>query len=174
MVRPSSRERIVDAALRAFAAAEGDVTVDAVARVAGVTKQGVLYHFADKRELRLAMLDAVLRRWERHMEAELGAPLADVEVGARIRAYARVSARGDVVPGEAELFAQVLAHADEATVYAAWVESTFAASDDAHLTTAWLAANSLWSTLATGKRRLGPAEVERVLAVIDELTQAAR
>lgn len=176
MVRPSSRERVIDSALRAFATAGEDVTLDAVARIAGITKQGVLYHFADKRELRAGMLDAVLARWELHMGVAVAGPLDAASVGERIRAYARVSARGDVVPGEAALFAQVLARPDESTPYAEWVRRLFAAPDAAstrdaaRLNTAWLAANSLWSVLVNGKRRLTDDEVDGVLAMIDELT----
>lgn len=176
MVRPSSRQRIVDAALTAFAAAGAAVTIDAVARAAGVTKQGLLYHFADKRDLRAAMLQTILRRWEAAMAEALGLPLADAHCSARIRAYAVIASRGDVVPGEAALFAAVLARPDEAPAYAAWAERWFAPAPDAQpaerarLTTAWLAANGLWSTLTAAKRRLDAEEVAGVLAVIDELT----
>jgi len=177
MARSSSRERIITAALEVFAAAGEDVTIDAVARAAGVTKQGLLYHFADKRELRAAMLATVLERWEADMSAVARADIMTVPVGERVRAYARVSSKGDVVPGEAALFSQILARPEESAPYQAWARRMFdaprsAARDDrARLHTAWLAANSLWSVLVTRKRRFTAGEVADILSLIDDLTR---
>ncbi|WP_460774388.1 TetR/AcrR family transcriptional regulator [Microbacterium sp. GXF7504] len=176
MARPSARARIVEAALTASAAAGESVTLDVVARAAGVTKQGILYHFPEKRDLRAAMLDHVLARWDAEMVRILGGPLEAASVAGRIRAYARVSARGDVVPGEGVLFSEILTRPDETPRYAAWTQRWFDPGADPDLrtrarwTTAWLAANGLWSVLVTGKRRLARAEVAAVLAVVDDLT----
>jgi len=176
MARPSARSRIVEAALTAGAAVGESVTLEVVARSAGVTKQGILYHFPERRDLRSAMLEHVLARWEQEMHRVLGGPLEAAAVPDRIRAYARVSAHGDVVPGEGVLFAEILARPDELPPYEAWVQRWFAPGehDDparrARLLTAWLAANGLWSVLVTGKRRLARAEVAAVLAVVDDLT----
>lgn len=93
-LRPSSRERIVAAALE-HAASQGDadVSLAAYAEAAGVTKQGLNYHFPSKPALRAAMLDAVFDRWEAAMAETLEKPLQDATTGQRIRAYAAVAAR---------------------------------------------------------------------------------
>jgi len=177
MARTSSRERIIAAALDVCAAHGEDVTIDAVARMAGVTRQGVLYHFAGKGELRAAMLQTVLTRWEAEMSAVMRADVELVSVGARIRAYARVSSRGDLVPGESALFSQILSRPDEMAPYQVWVRRMFEAprTVDGHararLNTAWLAANSLWSALVTSKRQFSAGEVADILSVIDDLTR---
>lgn len=175
MARSSSRDRIIGAALKAFSLAGEDVTIDSVARLARLTKQGVLYHFPDKSSLRVAMLETVLVRWEAHMLSVADTSLDTV--GARIRAYARVSAQGDVVPGEAALFAQISSRPDEAVRYAEWVTRLFSpppgcpTAQAARLNTAWLAANSLWSVLVSSKRRFDDAEVLEIVRVIEEMTE---
>lgn len=68
MPRPSSRELILDAyegLLTAYGPAA--VTLEAVARRAGVSKGGLLYHFGSKEALR----DALLDRLEQRNEEEL-------------------------------------------------------------------------------------------------------
>jgi AcrR family transcriptional regulator len=71
MARPSRREELLDAAL-AVIRRDGaqKLTLDAVAAEAGVSKGGVLYHFASKR----ALIEGVLDRWLDHREARLDGP----------------------------------------------------------------------------------------------------
>lgn len=176
-LRPSSRERIVAAALE-HAASQGDadVSLAAYAKAAGVTKQGLIYHFPSKPALRAATLDAVFYRWETAMVETLGKPLRDVTTGQRIRAYAAVAARGDVVAGERSLFAQLTLTGEGNDDYARWTERWFSPDPTmpsvarGRALTAWLAANSLWSALSTGKRALSEDEVTAVLETISELT----
>jgi AcrR family transcriptional regulator len=69
MARPSRRTELLDAAVavvrRDGAAA---LTLDAVAAEAGVSKGGVLYHFASKR----ALIDGLLTRWLDDFEERMG------------------------------------------------------------------------------------------------------
>jgi AcrR family transcriptional regulator len=69
MARPSRRLELLDAAIdvirRDGATA---LTLDAVAAQAGVSKGGVLYHFASKREL----IEGLLGRWLDDFEDRLG------------------------------------------------------------------------------------------------------
>ena len=73
MARGDTRARLLDAA-GAVIRRDGPqaLTLDAVAAQAGVSKGGLLYHFASKREL----LDALVARWldefDRDIEAEAG------------------------------------------------------------------------------------------------------
>ena len=70
MARPSRRAELLDAAI-AVIRRDGAraLTLDAVAAEAGVSKGGVLYHFASKR----ALIDGLLERWLDDFEAGLGA-----------------------------------------------------------------------------------------------------
>lgn len=62
--KPSARERILEAAEHvAVEVGAGNLTLDAVAATAGVSKGGLLYHFANKEALLKGMVD-------RHMDQE--------------------------------------------------------------------------------------------------------
>src|SRR5215210_240844 len=71
MPRPSRRSALLDAAT-AVIRREGAtaLTLDAVAAQAGVSKGGVLYHFATKR----ALIDGLITRWLDDFAAQLDAP----------------------------------------------------------------------------------------------------
>jgi AcrR family transcriptional regulator len=60
MLRPSSRDRILDVASQ-IASDEGasQLTIDAVAKRAGISKGGVMYHFGSKDEMLSALVDRV-------------------------------------------------------------------------------------------------------------------
>ena len=172
-MRPSSRDRIVQAALRLSVSAP-EATLQQLAKAAGLTKQGLLYHFADKRALQLAMLDHITERWESELEGELGAPLHSVTAGQRISAYARVAARGHVVEGEATIFAELAYRVGDLSWYDNWASQWFftdtGGSPSPALMTAWLAANGLWSTLTLNKVHIGASEVQGIISEIDRLT----
>ena len=77
MARPSRREALLDAAIRVIRRDGAQkLTLDAVAAEAGVSKGGILYHFATKR----ALVDGLLERWladfDRRLEASED-PLAE-------------------------------------------------------------------------------------------------
>jgi AcrR family transcriptional regulator len=83
-----TRDKLLDAAARLLLRDPSKLTLDAVAAEAGVSKGGLLYHFASKAQL----LDAVVDRWEASFQAQIDAA-ADGEPGGWTRAYADVSAR---------------------------------------------------------------------------------
>jgi AcrR family transcriptional regulator len=68
MPKPSRRDQLLDAAI-AVIRRDGAIalTLDAVAAEAGLSKGGVLYHFASKR----ALIDGLLGRWLDDFEAQL-------------------------------------------------------------------------------------------------------
>jgi AcrR family transcriptional regulator len=68
----SSRERILAASVQvALGAGVSAMTLDAVAKEAGVSKGGLLYHFASKDELIAAMLEHHAGRIQKAIEARL-------------------------------------------------------------------------------------------------------
>lgn len=69
----SSRERLLDAAERVVAEAGAThLTLDAVAKSAGISKGGLLYHFPSKESL----LEGMLARHFREVDAQVAARLA--------------------------------------------------------------------------------------------------
>jgi AcrR family transcriptional regulator len=101
---PSTREQILDAA-NAVVALRGvaNLTLEEVAREAGLSKGGVLYHFPGKEALTAAMIERFITRFD---DAMRGVAARDpVEKGRYARAYARVS-MGDI-PGGTDVIDRV-------------------------------------------------------------------
>lgn len=66
--RPSSRAKIVEAAVQlAKEVGAGHISLDAVARRAGVSKGGLLYHFPSKNRLLQAVVSFHLEEFERSL-----------------------------------------------------------------------------------------------------------
>jgi AcrR family transcriptional regulator len=139
------------------------LTLDAVAAQAGVSKGGLLYHFASKREL----LDALVARWLDEFDRDI-----EAETGGFAQRYVRASdgAKAEEAGLLAALVAdpQVLAAVRER--HAAWqdrVATESRAPIDA--TVARLAADGLWLADLLG---IAPPEGElreQVLARLLEL-----
>jgi AcrR family transcriptional regulator len=144
VARPSRRTQLLDAAVavirREGAAA---LTLDAVAAESGVSKGGVLYHFASKR----ALIDGLLGRWLDDFEERLdagGDPLA-----AYVRACDLSDAGADRTASEFGMLAGMIEEPRvlEATRerQAGWMERMLAGAADP--VDAWLvrlAADGLW------------------------------
>ena len=137
MPRPSARGRLLDAASAVIRrdGAQG-MTLDAVAAEAGVSKGGLLYHFASKREL----LDALVDRWLDDFQR-------DIDEGPDfIAGYVRASG---VAADDIGLLAALVA--DPGTLaavrdrYAAWQDRVVTeGGDPVEATIARLAADGLW------------------------------
>ncbi len=167
MPRPSRRTELLDAAaavIRRDGAAA--LTLDSVAAEAGVSKGGVLYHFATKR----ALIDGLITRWLDDFAAQLD----DADFAAAyVRACDVTIADTDVEVG---LLAGMLEEPEVLAVarerYAEWMDRILA--DAADPVDAWLvrlAADGLWYSDLLGiaaprgddRRRL----IERLLALAD-------
>ena len=87
-LRANARERIIDAAI-AVAQSEsgGKISLDAVAESAGVSKGGLLYHFASKSALLQAMIARHMDTLEQAINAAYAQTSADGRPNALIRAY---------------------------------------------------------------------------------------
>lgn len=75
----ATRDRILDAVEDLLAEHDGEPPIDAVARVAGVSKGGLLYHFPTKRSL----IEGVVRRGIARTTAELEAARHSGSAGRR-------------------------------------------------------------------------------------------
>ncbi|MFJ7996796.1 TetR/AcrR family transcriptional regulator [Streptomyces sp. NPDC096310] len=91
-MRTSKRTQILEAATRVVER-EGvkSVTFDSVAAEAGLTKGGLLYHFASREDLVQAIHQYLADQWEAGMTAAAGKPAADATPAERLTAYIRVT-----------------------------------------------------------------------------------
>jgi len=74
------------------------VSLDSVADAAGLTKPGLMYHFKTKRDLMLALVDAVVDDWLTSLEELLPTAAGDASPWDRHRAYVdlAIGRRADV------------------------------------------------------------------------------
>ncbi len=147
MSSADTRRRLLDAAGRTIrAVGPGALTLDAVAREAGVSKGGLLYHFATKE----ALVDALVEDWLDRFEEQLAAGAGE---HGWARAYIDVCAAG--LPSAEERATDVAMLAaivgDPARLepvrrrYAAWQERLVAdGGDPVTATILRLAADGLW------------------------------
>lgn len=80
------------------------LTIDAVARDAGLTKPGVVHHFHTKEVLTLAVVNRIIDRWEADLRSR--AP-QDANATEKLRAYVDYALTGDFDPSDLALLADV-------------------------------------------------------------------
>ncbi len=101
--RAATEARILDAALDVFSAhGFRGATLDGIAYAAGMSKPNVLYYFATKEEMHVALLDGLMETWLDPLEAldPAGEPIEE------LRAYIRRKlAMARSHPRESRLFA---------------------------------------------------------------------
>lgn len=115
-MRASKREQILAAAKQVVQrAGVTALTYESVAAEAGLTKGGLVYHFASRQELLLALHEYVAGQWEEQLRAEAGGTPEQVDAAARIAAYVRASQN----PDRAELLLMLEA-ADNPQANAVW------------------------------------------------------
>lgn len=153
----------------------GTLTLDAAARQAGLTKPGLMYHFATKEALVLGVVEYVAERWENLMLARLGRPLETATPHQRIRVYVEVAMTGQFDRADFAVFFDAVYR--EAFT-AGWVrrfEPWLSLPDDlperdrARLTAARLLADGYWTAAATGVFPVPAADHARLSGVVDEL-----
>lgn len=160
----SARDRVLNAAeARLLAMGPGGLVLDAVAADAGVSKGGLLYHFANKEALVAGLCDRMLERFDLELAAlrehEGGGP------GAFVRAYlaSTVTAEGKPADNSAQLMAGLLAVLGRDSGHLAAVRDRFAAwhqallddgLDDTTATVIRLAADGLWLSALLGLPQL--------------------
>lgn len=146
-----ARPEILQAAGRVvLASGVGALTLDAVAREAGVSKGGLLYHFPSKDALITGMIEHLLAEFDQALEAAMAAEPAG-QPGRWLRAYIRATValhQPDsqltatliaAVASEARLLAPVRAR------YAAWQRQAEADGlDPARATVVRMAVDGLW------------------------------
>jgi AcrR family transcriptional regulator len=112
-----TRDELLRATVRVVAE-EGlpRLTLDAVARAAGVSKGGLLYHFPTKEALIQALIETFIAEWDRAMAREYARDPEPEKPGRWLRAYVRASF-AEVDPNESLTLG--LGHGDLASFLAA-------------------------------------------------------
>ncbi|WP_369055285.1 TetR/AcrR family transcriptional regulator [Kineococcus terrestris] len=171
---PTTRERLLDAfAAVVVATGPRSATLEAVAAEAGVSKGGLLYHFATKD----ALVDALLARAERVVADDLAA-MREAPEGAAVY-YVRTSLAPVDDPLHRAMVAVLRLAQDgdprAAAGYAAAAESWRAlieeqVGDPALARTLQLVGDGLWGQASTGAVRPAlEADLDGVLAVVARL-----
>jgi AcrR family transcriptional regulator len=178
-VRQSSKTAILDAALAVVEVPDGaDITLDAVARQAGLTKPGLMYHFPTREALLLAIVEHAATRTEGAMHDELRAQGVTFETASpaqRIRAYATATATGHISRAEYAIFTEAAYRPSLTEPWTRRMAPWFALPDDlpaaerARLTLARLAADGLWGAVATGVFPPSPHDRDAVLTLLQDL-----
>jgi AcrR family transcriptional regulator len=176
-----ARERLLDSAeSRLLEHGPGGLVLEAVARDAGVSKGGLLYHFPNKDALVDGLVERMLEHFDR-LQQDLAAD--DPEVAGRwTRAYlgSTVTPRGEPADGSARLLAGILAAIGGDAERLAALRERFAAwqgrldhdgLDPANATLVRLAADGLWLSQLLGLPPLPAARSHGVLTTLRRLTR---
>jgi len=178
----SARERILNAAeARLLAQGPSGLVLDAVAADAGISKGGLLYHFASKEALVTGLCERMLEHLDRQLEALCE---ADPEpAGAFTRAYlaSTVTDEGKPADTSAQLMAGILATLGRDSTQLDLVRAHFKRwherlrADGIDPTTAALvrlAADGLWLSALLGLPQLDASLGPDALRALRDLTRA--
>ncbi|MFD4595589.1 TetR/AcrR family transcriptional regulator [Streptomyces rubiginosohelvolus] len=178
-MRTSKRSQILEAATRVVQR-EGvkSVTFDSVAAEAGLTKGGLLYHFASRDDLVLAIHQHLADRWEADLVAAAGKPATEATRDERLAAYTQVAIQSAT---RAELLLMLEGSTDAAhsavweAVTERWAPPPAPAGDDPAALDRFivrLAADGLWLYDSLTSQQL-TSEMRRAVAerIADALTQ---
>lgn len=154
----------------------GSITLDGVARAAGMTKPGLMYHFPTREALLLAIVDHAADRLEQALIEVLDGPADTASPAERIRAYVKVVADGTASRAEYAIFTEA-AYRPELTGpwtqrMSVWLKlpPDLDPAQRVTLQTARLAADGLWAAQATGVFPPDSTECAAIVAFLDSLT----
>jgi len=177
--RPSARETMLEAA-EAHLGADGTLTLDSAARAAGVTKPGLMYHFATKEALLEAVLHRIAARYEREMLALIGArhgseveDFGEVPAAARHLAYLEWAATAELSAADIVMVADPKLRVALTERWQQQIERWLAipertpAAPRSRLLAVRLLADGLWFDRASGL--LGEAPAEELIALALEM-----
>ncbi|MBB2974668.1 AcrR family transcriptional regulator [Microbacterium endophyticum] len=176
-MRASSRDEILDAAISVVDAdGQADITYQSVARAAGLTKAGLMYHFPTKDSMMIALIEHVIARWQVELQAALIVPLAETTLSQRIHAFVQFAGDGGATPGEFVVFSEAVRRPNLSAPWLEYLQTWFGfgkGTDMMPLLLVWLATNGLWIAEATGVLSIEPEQrtalISRLLSLADEV-----
>jgi len=175
---PTTRERILHAA-KELAEEHRSVTgvtisLESVSERSGLTKPGLMYHFASKEALMVGLVEQAAEEWDRRIRNAAGADPADLSPFDRHRGYVRTAMTAELSRADYWIFADALYQPSLARPWqerlASWFETDGVGPQArALLTAARFCADGAWAAEATG---VFPAEdlaavCERALGLVD-------
>lgn len=142
------------------------LSLESVARRAGLTKPGLMYYFPTKQELLIGLINFAARGWHEKLCESAGSDPADINAIDRHRAYVEVSTRSEVSRADCWIFADALYHPVLAEHWQNWLEPWFSVAgenDEAAgaLTAARFCADGAWLSEASGVMRAADLETIR-------------
>jgi len=163
----TTKPMLLDAALAVLRAGE-TLTIDAVAREAGMTKPGVVHHFATKEVLTLAVLEHQLDLWEAEILARAG---ADASAEDRLLAYVEHTLLGDMDTSDLVLLADPKLRHKLPERWADRMNTWFGHLDEPHLTAVRLIADGAWINRCLGLLDMDEEIRSATVALASELLQ---
>ena len=165
----ATKPEILEAALDVLR--EGDVlTLDAVAVKAGLTKPGVVHHFATKGILSLAVLDHLLDQWEVKLRERAG---QDATPTALLRAYVEYTLLGDMDAADLALLADQKQRESLVARCTERMDSWFGELNDPRLLVARLVADGAWIDSCLGLLESDGADRVAAGALVSSLIDEA-
>lgn len=154
------------------------LTLDAVAKEAGVSKGGLLHHFPYKQALLNALGEACREEMDRHIDEQMAKD--KIQQGRFSRAYLRAIADGkNRTDGEtwSNLAVLLISDAGIRSSWNAWLAQRLAEhreTDDAmSLLIVRLASDGLWLSDISGSPSLSQAKRKKLIARLVEMTRGA-
>lgn len=171
----SSKSSILDASLRILRTPDGpSLSLESVAREAGLSKPGLMYHFPTKRALVEGIVSHVTDHWAGMLAAHLPDP-AQATPAERIAAYVDVAMEGGLDRSHARVF---LDSAFSDALHRVWFErvgqwvqipADLPADKRGRLLAAFFAADGYWFAVVTGAFRPLGNDAADLRAILDSL-----
>ena len=162
-----TKPEILNAALDVLR--RGDtLTHDSVAREAGLTKPGVVHHFATKEILSIAVLDHLLDHWETGLRERAG---FDAKPADRLRAYAEHTLLNKMDTADLALLADPKLRDKLSERWTERMNVWFGNSRTPQLVAARLIADGAWINRCLGLLNLDESERKNVAAVVGTLIE---
>lgn len=175
-MRTNARRAILDAALQVVNEPGGAITFDSVSKSVGMTKAGLMYHFATKELLMTAVVEHVVDRWKAEMAQELGTPVEESTLNERVAAFVRFACGGGAELADFVVFSESFRDPVVAEPWIAYLRAwfDFGPDPDFSLLMIWLAANGAWLVEATGVVPLAAGQREKLLTAMIDAAGALR
>lgn len=135
------------------------LSLESVAKRAGLTKPGLMYYFPNKEALMVGLVDFAAEHWHELLVAQAGAGPAELSPFERHRAYVEVATTEDVSRADYWIFSDALYHPVLAGPWQAWLGPWFSLEDApaaarGALAAARFCADGAWMSEASGVMRV--------------------
>lgn len=169
-----TKHEILDNAITVLRRGEA-LTLDAVARGAGLTKPGIVHHFGTKEGLTVSVVDRIVDRWEENLRTRTPKNSSAL---VRFRAYVDFALTGNFDQSDLALIADLRLRESLCALWAERLDPWFGTTIEggvgqrASLRAARLLADGAWFNQALGIRTMNDDERDAVRAIALQLVNA--